>query len=236
MAHTDPVSRLSLLICMLTAFILASCVSPPSERQKVQRIVVANFVEPKLTRFSVGFTVFRNRASLNERVEGLQQNLNDTVKIIAKQRFTDVVFLDNPPPAPPRRIYFADLSEVYGAFAKSLAQQYQADATMLVLPRTGFPYGVPREMMATGIGVYHMRDMAQIEPMVDVLVLNGQTGRRYGFGVALRPSPIVPLPWKERFNDYSPSDRQVLIQAINESFATRVARTVDMQGFKPRSE
>ncbi|MBL9181773.1 MAG: hypothetical protein JNN17_06510 [Verrucomicrobiaceae bacterium] len=228
--------RLALLIFPLATFLLGGCVSPPSEKLKVKRVVVANFLEPKLSRFSVGFTVFGNRASLNERVDGLEQGLNDSVKAVAKQRFTDVVFLNNPPPAPPRRMYFTDLSEVYGGFAKTLAQQHQADAVMLVLPRTGFPYGVPRDMMATGIGVYHMGNTAQVEPMVDVLVLNGQTGRRYGFGVALRPSPTVSLPWRERFNDYSPSERQVLIQAIHESFVTRVARTVDMQGFRPRPQ
>jgi hypothetical protein len=131
-------------------------------------------------------------------------------------------------------MYWADLAEVYGAFAKSLPQQHQADATILVLPRTGFPYGVPRDMMTTGLGVYHTGDTAQVEPIIDVLVLNGQTGRRYGFGVALRPSPTVAIPWKERLGDYSPTERQALLQAINESFAARVARTVEMQGFKPR--
>lgn len=227
--------RLVLLIIPLAPLFLGGCVSFPSENLKVQRVVVANFLEPKLSRYSLGFTAFGNRASPNERVDRLEQILNDEVKEVAKQRFTDVVFLNNPPPAPPRRMYFAHLSEVYGDFAKSLAQQYQADAAMLVLPRTGCPYGFPRAMSATGIGVYHTGNTAQVQPMVDVLILDGQTGCPYGYGVVLSPSPTVSIPWKDRFNDYSPDERQVLIQAINESFAARVAKSVDMQGFRPRS-
>jgi hypothetical protein len=224
------------MTCLMAACLLSGCVSPPSERLKVRRVVVANFVEPTLTRYKVGFTVFGNRGSPKEPVDGLSVKLNDAVKAIAKERFADVVFLSNPPPAPPRRMYLADLAEVYGAFAKSLAQQHQADAAMLVLTRTSFPYGAPRDMMTTGLGVYHSGDMARVEPVLDVLVLNGQTGRRYGFGVALQPSPSVSIPWKDHLNEYSPSERQALIDAILEGFVTRVARTVDMQGFKPQSQ
>jgi len=221
-------------MCLMAASLLSGCVSPPSERLKVRRVVVANFVEPSLTRYQVGLTVFGNRGAPKEPVDGLGVKLNDIVKAVAMQRFADVVFLNNPPPAPPRRMYWSDLAEVYGAFAKSLAQQHQADAAMLVLPRTGFPYGVPRDMMTTGLGVYHSGEVARVEPVLDVLVLNGETGRRYGFGVALQPSPSVSIPWRDHLSDYSQSERQALIDAIQEGFATRVSRTVDMQGFKPR--
>lgn len=221
------------LLASLFVCLLPGCSSSVSERLHVRRVVVVNYIKPSLARVRVGFTVFGNKPAINESVPGLESRLQQAVKDAAQQRFTEVVHL-NPPPTPPKhRRAWLDVSEIYGDFAKSLAAQHHADAVILILPRPFVPYGIPQYMAAEGPSLYFKSGVLLPCVGMDVLVLNGLTGRKFSLGLFAAERKVVFMAWKDHFSDYNVTEQQMLLDEAVSAFTGRLNKSIDAQGFKP---
>ncbi len=190
------------LSLLLVCTALTQCAVPVSAEKKasIRKVAIVNYVEPAVTRYKVGFTVFGNDMDGKVVLDELRPRMQAILEQEARARFPQVITVSNPPELPRGNMLTGRALEIDDVAVK-VGKQTGADAVLMVIPFPYYPYGTPSYMTAAGLGYWHVgRDSAYVMCYARTALYDGATGKWIGNPRAYSNQITKGLPeWKERF-------------------------------------
>jgi hypothetical protein len=229
-------SRISIrtVVCLAIVLPLAQCVMPVSADRKssIRKVAIVNYVEPAFKRYKVGFTVFGNVMDDKLVLEELRPRMQAILEEESRKRFPSVVAVRNPPELPRGNPLTGRMTEI-NQLAARIGAQSGADTVLIIVPYAYYPYGVPNYMTSEGLGLWHIgKDSAFVMCYARTGLYDGASGKSLGFPHAYTNKITEGIPWKDRFTDHPPAERELILNRLLEAYRSNIVTSLKSLGFQ----
>jgi hypothetical protein len=213
---------LRLTLSILISLTLVQCTTlTPEQKAGINKVVVANYLEPKVTRYKVGVTAFGNKELGTTNLPALERGITEVLQDELKPRFRSVIYDRGSVPLTKPDLLMGRTNA--GQFAMSLGQKHRADAVLLISGYRYYPYGVPSYLSAEGHGLwYDAFGNAKANCYASVQFLDAKTGEPLAVYPSVREEPWRKLPYEENWNSHTDVEKELLIGEMKKAFQIRL--------------